>query len=418
MITVDYFLSFSRLEIWQDEKVQENLIWYTQVANNEMPAKFLIAKKIPVEVDLVVATEDELWLEHERATKVFLSRWEEVSSRTINIDNIETPDISLMDLNVELVERIIKKCNFCRWNCKVDRNLVDNDITAKTGTCQLGYRSRVSTYFHHMGEEIIFRGTAGSGTIFFTSCTMRCNFCQNGDISKDKENGIDTSSDELSLIIWLLRMEGVHNINFVGGDPTMHLHTIIKAINNLRFFEPTKKELMNIFRVKSDAFIPFELSKKNADYQGKFNAPMLWNSNFFLSDKTIRILRTVIDIWLPDFKFGNKKCARRLARTPWYFETIAKYHKQIYDWGESFSIRHLLMPNHNECCTFPIFDWIKENIPNALVNVMTQYHPDCYVLTNPEKFSDINRRLKQSEIREAFEYAKNLELNYEALTYD
>jgi putative pyruvate formate lyase activating enzyme len=145
---------------------------------------------------------------------------------------------------------------------------------------------------------------------------------------------------------------------------------------------------------------------------------MLWNSSFFMSEESMRILRTVIDIWLPDFKFHDKKCARRLARTPWYFETISKNHQLIYDWDEDFSIRHLIMPNHNKCCTFPIFDWIKENIPKALVNVMTQYHPDCYVLSKPEKFKDINRRPTAEEFTEAFNYARKLGLNFESLTFE
>lgn len=408
--------SFEKLSIWKDPNVHDNLVWYTQVANNQMPAKYLIARRIPVDINLDLS-DVELWLEHKRLTNIFLEKWKGIKKKDIKLKDLDIPEVSLMDLNVELTQRILKKCNFCRWNCKIDRTVVNDNIDAKTGACQLGVDSRISTYFHHRGEEIIFRGTSGSGTIFFTSCTLRCKFCQNGDISKDKENGILFSADNLSLIIWVLRMEGSHNINFVGGDPTMHLHTIVEAISKLRFFEPARSELSKIFRAKSDKFYSRSLNENNANYVGEFNAPMLWNSNFFQSDMSMQILRTVIDIWLPDFKFGNNKCSRRLARTPWYFETIAKNHKLIYDWGESFSIRHLIMPNHNECCTFPIFDWIKENIPNALINVMTQYHPDCYVREDP-RLADINRRPTNEEFQEVFEYARKLGLNFEALTFE
>src|SRR5262249_28144799 len=78
--------------------------------------------------------------------------------------------------------------------------------------------SRVSSHFHHTGEELFYRGTEGSGTIFFTSCNMRCAFCQNGDISTDKDNGEETDPRTLAAMAWTLRREGCHNINWVGGE--------------------------------------------------------------------------------------------------------------------------------------------------------------------------------------------------------
>jgi putative pyruvate formate lyase activating enzyme len=65
---------------------------------------------------------------------------------------------------------------------------------------------------------------------------MRCSFCQNGDISTDKSNGILITPDLLALMIWQLRMEGCHNTNWVGGDPTIHLYTIVQAISVLDSF--------------------------------------------------------------------------------------------------------------------------------------------------------------------------------------
>jgi putative pyruvate formate lyase activating enzyme len=76
---------------------------------------------------------------------------------------------------------------------------------AKFGACKLASGSRVSSHFHHMGEELFYRGTEGSGTIFFTSCNMRCAFCQNGDISIDKDNGEETDPRTLASMAWTLR---------------------------------------------------------------------------------------------------------------------------------------------------------------------------------------------------------------------
>jgi len=411
-------LSFSDLKIWSDRDISFKLSWYLGVANNKFPAKYLIARRIPVIIDLNQPTE-KLWEVHSNATNEFLKLKEEIQYKNKNLLETSIPPISLMDLNVELVKRMLKHCNFCRWDCKVDRSSSGN----KTGTCQLGPISKISTYFHHKGEELIFRGLHGSGTIFFTSCNMRCCFCQNGDISTDKENGVATTPNELALMSWILRVEGCHNINFVGGDPTIHLHTIIEAISLFKHFTPSESQLHNIIRNKSDKFIKYTTRKQYGDYMGEFNVPILWNSNFFMSVETMRILRTVVDVWLPDFKFGKiKKCSQVLSRTPWYFETITNNHLLIDQWGEDYSIRHLIMPNHIECCTKPILTWIKMNIPDALVNIMDQYHPDNY--TDPkslfynDRFEPINRRLSKSELESAYNYAKELEIKFELITFE
>ncbi len=409
---------FARLGIWDVESVRENLSWYYSVAINQMPAKYLIARRIPCDIDLKEATEEELWKEHERLTQKFLRVWEKIRTRKIRLADLPKAFPSLMDLNVELVNRMLTHCNFCRWNCRVNR--VDGK---KLGVCKLGTRSNVSSFFHHRGEELVFRGVGGSGTIFFSSCNMRCLFCQNGDISRDKDRGIAFTPRQLATAAVLLRLEGCHNINFVGGDPTIHLHTIVNAINYLDQLKLEEKDIRYVSRVKADYFVSYDLRAKEAYYDGEFNVPLLWNSNFYMSDETMRILRTIIDIWLPDFKFGNNKCALRLSRTPRYFETVAKNHKLIYDWGESFVIRHLIMPNHVECCTKPIFQWIKENIPNALINVMDQYHPDSFAdPRNPQfdekRCGDIARFPTKGEIMETMYYAKELGLNFEEITFE
>jgi len=114
---------------------------------------------------------------------------------------------------------------------------------AKFGACKLASGSRVSSHFHHTGEELFYRGTQGSGTIFFTSCNMRCAFCQNGDISTDKDNGEETDPRTLATMAWTLRREGCHNINWVGGEVVIHLHSIVDAIALLgRDFMPTARD--------------------------------------------------------------------------------------------------------------------------------------------------------------------------------
>ena len=105
---------------------------------------------------------------------------------------------------------------------------------------------------------------------------------------------------------------------------------------------------------------------------------MLWNSNFFMTAEAMKILRLLIDVWLPDFKFGRGECATTLARTPWYWETVTENLRLNHQWDEDLTIRHLIMPNHIECCTAPVLAWIAGHMPDVPVNVMDQYHPDTF----------------------------------------
>ena len=386
-----------------------------------MPAKYLIAKRLPCNLELSSASEEELWSENSLLTQAFLDMWQKVRLREISAlppKVVQSP--SLMDLSVELANRMLTHCNFCRWDCKVDRSK-----GTKHGTCQLESTSKVGSYFHHRGEELIFRGTGGSGTIFFTSCNMRCSFCQNGDISTDKDNGIPITPNALALMAWQLRMEGCHNVNWVGGEPTIHLHTIVEAINLLdSFANPDLRQLKYIQSVKSDRSYldSWRINAEHAFYQGQFNCPQLWNSNFFMSQEALNILRNIMDVWLPDFKFGPGNCALDISRTPWYWETVTKNIKLVHEWGENMVIRHLIMPNHIECCTRPVLEWIAKNMPEVPVNIMDQYHPDN--LCDPEsskyreRYSDISRACSLEEIARSYKYAKELGLNFEPLSYE
>ena len=313
---------------------------------------------------------------------------------------------------------MLAHCNFCPWNCRVDRA-----AGTKFGACKLASTSRVSSHFHHTGEELFYRGTEGSGTIFFTSCNMRCAFCQNGDISTDKDNGEETDPRTLAAMAWTLRREGCHNINWVGGEVVIHLHAIVDAIALLgRDFAPTQAELKRARRTKADRSFWFDEAPGNAVYDSKFNAPMLWNSNFFMTPDSMKILRVLTDVWLPDFKFGPGRCAMTLAKTPWYWETVTRNLALIAEWGEDFSIRHLVMPNHVECCTYPVLEWIAEHVPAAPVNVMAQFHPDnfCDPTSDKyrEKYAEIARRPTRAELHDSWQRAHELGLKFETTTFE
>ena len=411
--------AFDELWVWDDPALESRLRWYRDVAANRKPAKFRIAATLPVQFDIAEASEDALWAELDRLTPLFLERQSKVRDHDAQLGPA-VAGASLLELCAELGRRMLGHCNFCAWDCGVDRSAQGG----KLGACKLAGETRVSSYFHHLGEELIYRGHRGSGTIFFTSCNMRCAFCQNGDISTDKDNGMVTDARALAAMAWLLRMEGCHNINWVGGDPTIHLHSILEAICLLgaNSAEPGRAELRQALAVKSDWLGSHFVAPEAASYEGRFNAPMLWNSNFFMTDETMKLLRLLMDVWLPDFKFGPGRCAIALSRTPRYWETVTRNLSLIHDWGEDFTIRHLVMPNHVECCTRPVLEWIAAHMPEAPVNIMDQYHPDTFCdPSNPKyqsRYAELARRVSRREMGQAFGHARRLGVNFETVTFE
>ncbi len=404
------------LRVWNDAAILAALSWYLDVAENRQPAKFRIAATIPTELELAESSEEALWAELDRLTPIFLARWETISAGASLPRPTEGP--SLLELCRELAYRMLAHCNFCPWDCRVDRM-----VGSKFGACKLASASRVRSHFHHTGEELFYRGTQGSGTIFFTSCNMRCAFCQNGDISTDKDNGEETDPRTLAAMAWTLRREGCHNINWVGGEVVIHLHAIVDAICLLgRDFVPTHAELTRARKTKADQFFSYDEEPGAADYDGKFNAPMLWNSNFFMPLESMKILRILADVWLPDFKFGPGRCAMALAKTPWYWDTVTRNIELLDEWGEDFSIRHLVMPNHVECCTYPVLEWIAERVPAAPVNVMAQFRPDNFCdpasAKYRDKYEEIARRPTHRELDASWRRARELGLKFETTTFE
>jgi putative pyruvate formate lyase activating enzyme len=404
------------LRIWDDPAIRGSLSWYLQVAENRRPAKFRIAATVATSLDLAGSCEDALWTELDRLIPIFLDRCQAIRAGAPLPPAAQ--GTSLLELAREVAYRMLAHCNFCPWDCRVDRM-----AGTKLGACKLASGSRVSSHFHHTGEELFYRGTQGSGTIFFTSCNMRCAFCQNGDISTDKDNGEETDPRTLAAMAWMLRRGGCHNINWVGGEVVIHLHAIVDAIALLgREFTPTQVELRRARLTKADRFFSFDELPDAAAYDGGFNAPMLWNSNFFITPESMKILRLITDVWLPDFKFGPGRCAMTLAKTPWYWETVTRNIALISDWGEDFSIRHLVMPNHVECCTYPVLAWIAEHAPSVPVNVMAQFRPDNFCDPASAKYRDkhaeIARRPTRMELSDSWRRARELGLNFEATTFE
>ena len=356
------------IRVWRYKEVRERLQHYYLVMTNNRPAKYRVVKRIPVEEKLDELSWEELWKLHDEKSKEFREFYDEVIDKGVDIDKERVPEVSFLDLKISIVEEMIKKCMFCEWRCGVNR------LKGAIGRCGLDWRTRISSAFLHIGEEAPL---IPSGTIFFTGCSFRCVFCQNWEISTDPDNGEEVTPEELAKIAIKLRNMGARNINYVGGNPDQQLHTIIKSL-----------KYMDV------------------------NIPLLWNSNFYMTTESMKLLVDIIDIWLPDFKYGNDNCAWRLSKVKKYFSVVSRNHLIAYQHGDMI-IRHLVLPNHLECCTEPVLKWISDNCPNALVNVMDQYRPEHIVLLHPEEYKDLSRGLTSAEIRRAYSIAKDLGLCFE-----
>lgn len=329
---------------------------YVKVVKDELPAYFQIAKRIEAE------HKKNLWVIHDRLMKKFHETKMELDKGKVKLEDLRIPSFSLLDLKILLTKEMMKSCELCEWKCHVNR------LEGKKGVCRVGNKCLISSEFIHMGEE--FHITP-SHTIFFMGCPFKCQYCQNYTISQWYEEGTEVNGKILAELIEKRRIEGARNVNFVGGEPTPSLLWVLEALKHC-----------------------------------SVNIPTLWNSDMYMSEKTMKILDGVIDMYLSDFKYGNDDCALRLSKVPKFFETCSRNHLLAVKQSE-ITLRHLILPNHVECCTKPILKWIAKNIRSkCLVNLMDQYRPEWKASEYPE----INRRITQEEMDKAIKFAEKLKI--------
>ncbi|MFX1419940.1 MAG: radical SAM protein [Promethearchaeota archaeon] len=352
------------VEVWTNQEILKRFPKYRGIIDGTQIARYLIARSIDCEYD----SNDSI----ENLEIILKAKSEEFNSlMNADIEDIKhraTAPQSYIHLAETLANKYLEKCIFCERRCEINR------INGDKGFCLISKDSYVSSAFLHMGEEPVL---IPSGTIFFQSCNFSCVFCQNYDISqawKNKKNIEDiaqkVNTKQLASIAEKLVDKGAININYVGGDPIPNIHTIVGSLI----------------------------------YQNS-NICQLWNSNFFLTDKSLSLIIDFMDFWLPDFKYGNNECAKKYSGIDNYFDIVARNHKRIHDEGSGeICIRHLVMPNHVECCSKPILDYVAKELPKAVMNIMGQYRPQ-YKAFN---YEEINRRPTSQEMEEVRDYANKL----------
>ncbi len=363
------------LLVWRDPRVRERLEWYYMVMKGRWPARFVIARSVEVSgadslADLERMGLDELWRLHRRASGAHWDLIREVSrGARVGVERVEP---SYLDVKIEIARRLVSPCRLCARRCMVDRRV-------RIGACRLDDGVYVHSAFLHLGEEAPL---VPSGTIFYGGCNFTCVYCQNYDISQVyPRGGRRVSAEELAVIQDRLASRGARNINHVGGDPGPSLHVILESLRHVRR-----------------------------------SIPQLWNSNMYLSGEALELILDIIDIWLPDFKYGNNKCAFRLSAVRDYWPVVPENIVRASRTAPMI-IRHLVLPNHIECCTRRVLEYIADRIGDrVLVNIMGQYTPMHLVARTPHRWPDIARPPRREEIMEARRIASSLGLLWEPVS--
>jgi putative pyruvate formate lyase activating enzyme len=280
----------------------------------------------------------------------------------------------------ELAERVreawarLEDCDLCPRDCHVNRR-----SSVAGAVCRTGELAVVASAFPHFGEEPCLVGTGGSGTIFFSWCNLRCQFCQNFDISQVGQ-GEPVTPEELAGMMLELQLRGCHNINFV--TPSHVIPQILSAV------------LLGV-------------------EQG-LRVPLVYNTGGYDAPGALRLLDGAIDIYMPDMKYAEEELARRYSKVRDYpalnRAAVKEMHRQVGDLQvdedgvavRGLLVRHLVLPNRIAGTAAVMRFLAQEVSARTYVNIMDQYRP-CF---HADDIAGIDRRVTAAEFSEAVHCAR------------
>lgn len=272
---------------------------------------------------------------------------------------------------------ILKKCTLCPRECEADREI-------SQGFCGGGLLPRAAKAYLHMWEEPCISGKNGSGTVFFSGCSLKCCFCQNYRISAENF-GKEITVKRLSEIFLELQEKGAHNINLVSA--THYVPQIIAALDMCR---------------------------------DRLHIPVAYNCGGYEKAETIEMLRGYIDIFMPDMKYYSSELSEKYSAAPDYFEyaskAIAKMTeiagKPVFDENgimqKGVIIRHMVLPTHRRDSE-EVLKRLYElyGTDSFLLSLMSQYTPFYKSCEHKE----INRRISTYEYEKVSQLAQELGFN-------
>lgn len=285
-----------------------------------------------------------------------------------------------MSESVASMREVLRECILCPRQCHADR-------TKGRGYCGEGERVRVARASLHMWEEPCISKKAGSGTVFFTGCSLGCVFCQNRKIASGGR-GSELNNQQLAGLFLALQQQGANNINLV--TPTHFVPQIVEAL-------------------------------KIARAEGLL-VPVVYNTSGYERIETLRMLDGLVDIYLPDLKYYSRSLSMRYSNAPDYFEcasfAIAEMVRQTgTPFFEEVSsddeyplmkrgviVRHLVMPGQVRDSKEVIQYLYRTYHDDIYISIMNQYTP----VGNLESYPEINRRVTRREYERVIDYAISL----------
>ena len=245
-------------------------------------------------------------------------------------------------------------CQLCPFRCGERR-------AQGEGVCRVGVTSFVASEMLHHGEEEMLRP---AHAIFFSGCTAKCSFCTAARFAFRPTYGVPVTAEMLAQRIVQRQAEGARSVCVIGGDPAPHIPLIVETLTLLG---------------------------------NRRTIPAVFNSNFYLTDAALDLLDPVIDIYLPDLKFGpasgSAGCGEAIGAMPDYWKVVTGCIDRVLARGRRVIVRHLLMPGHFACCTAPVLHWLAER-PTLEVSLLTQYLAPAHVrgvLANSLRIADVER---------------------------
>ena len=269
-----------------------------------------------------------------------------------------------LDRRAAVARESLAACRLCPRECGVDR------LSGELGYCGAGPEARVYRHMAHPGEEPPISGTHGSGTVFWSHCTMSCCFCQNYRMSQ-LGNGTDRTIDELAGMIARLADEGCHNVNHVS---------------------PTQ-------------FLPHVLESLALAWRRGYALPVVWNTSGYESPFVLELLDGVVDVYLSDIRYSSDEAARAYSDAPDYVpvsrSALREMHRQVGDLvtdeegvaQRGLIVRHLVLPNGHAGTDEALRFVARELGAGTHVSLMAQYYPAC----RAAEFPELARRITSGE---------------------
>jgi putative pyruvate formate lyase activating enzyme len=270
--------------------------------------------------------------------------------------------------------RRLEDCDLCARYCHANRR-----AGVEGAVCRTGERAVVASWGPHHGEEDVLRGRRGSGTIFFGWCNLRCVYCQNWDLSQ-RGAGREVKPEAIAAMMLELQADGCHNVNFVSPS---HVVAQILAATEIA----ARKGL---------------------------RLPLVYNTGGYDSLEALELLDGVIDIYMPDMKYGDAALARKYSKVRDYVEAnrqaVQEMHRQVGDLvldergiaRRGLLVRHLLLPD-DIAGTDSVLEFLAEEVsPDTYLNLMDQYRP-CY---RADDYPELGRPITREEYEVALAAAR------------